>query len=319
MITKTTVLCFFAFIVVIRAQDVLEESIEYYQTLLQEFSQNASQWEQPTDSRKFFKLINEQEESVHYGHYDFIIVGAGVAGSVLTNRLTESGKFKVLVLEAGGQENDFTDVPGFATYLARSNFNWGYKTVPQKNACLGLKNKQCNYPRGKAVGGSSVINFLFYVRGNKEDFDIWGSENPGWDYKSVLPYFKKSENSMLDFEDPEYHGHCGTISVESANYYPQITKTYLESAKKRGRKILDYNGKNQDGYYTIQTMTSQGRRCSANKAFVKPAIYRKNLELLDHSLGIKVLIKNKRACGVEFIRNGKKYKATTSKEVIISG
>ncbi|KAF2901676.1 hypothetical protein ILUMI_04519, partial [Ignelater luminosus] len=255
----------------------------------------------------------------NYGHYDFIIVGAGVSGSVLTNRLTESGEFQVLVLEAGGRENDFTDVPGFATNLVSSDFNWGYKTIPQRNSCLGLKNKQCNYPRGKAVGGSSVINFLMYVRGNKEDFDKWGRYNPGWDYESVLPYFKKSENSNLDLEEPEFHGHNGLLNVEDVRYHPDITNTFLEAAEERGRKILDYNGKNQKGYSTLQSMTKNGRRCSANKAFVEPAINRKNLELLDHALGIKILIKNKKAYGVEFIRGGKRYKATASKEVIISG
>ncbi|KAF2889859.1 hypothetical protein ILUMI_16314, partial [Ignelater luminosus] len=182
-----------------------------------------------------------------------------------------------------------------------------------------FNNKQCNYPRGKAVGGSSVINLLIYVRGNKEDFDIWGSENPGWDYESVLPYFKKSEYSTLDYEDPGYHGHHGPVSVETAKYHPDIRDTLLEAAVQRGRNILDYNGRDQNGYSTFQMMTKGGRRYSSNKAFVKPVLHRKNLELLDHTLGTKILIKNKKAYGVEFIRNGIKYKATASKEVIISG
>ncbi|KAF2892258.1 hypothetical protein ILUMI_13915, partial [Ignelater luminosus] len=114
----------------------LNETITYYENLLQDFLQNASQWEQPTDSRKFFQLINEEAEPIDQGQYDFIIVGAGVAGSVLANRLTQTGRFKVLVVEAGERENDFTEVPGFAAYLVRSDFNWGYKTIPQKNCCL---------------------------------------------------------------------------------------------------------------------------------------------------------------------------------------
>ncbi|KAF2891390.1 hypothetical protein ILUMI_14783 [Ignelater luminosus] len=319
MILKIIILCSLNLITLKQAHEIFEDSIDYYQDLLQQFLKNASQWEQPTDSRRFFKLINEQQEAIHHGHYDFIIVGAGAAGSVLTNRLTESGKFKVLVLEAGGQENDFTDVPGFAPYLVRSDFNWGYKTIPQTNSCLGFRNKQCNYPRGKAIGGSTVINFLMYLRGNKLDFDKWGSNSPGWDYESVLPYFKKSENSTIDYEDPGYHGHHGPVSVETARYHPDITNTFLKAAAQRGSTILDYNGKDQIGYSRTQMMTKRGKRSSAGKAFVTPIVHRENLELLDHSLGIKILINNKKAYGVEFIRNSKKYKATTSKEVIISG
>lgn len=184
---------------------------------------------------------------------------------------------------------------------------------------LGYKNKQCNYPRGRAVGGSTVVNYMMYVRGNKEDFDKWGSKNTGWNYSSVLPYFKKSENSSLRREDRGHHGHHGPLSVEDCRYYPDITNVFLKSAEQRGRKILDYNGKEQNGCSTLQIMTKEGTRYSADKAFMKPAIGRKNLELLDQALGTKVLIKKKRAYGVEFIRNGKKYNATASKEVIISG
>ncbi|KAF2903352.1 hypothetical protein ILUMI_02833, partial [Ignelater luminosus] len=319
MLAKNIILCFLTLFASIPAKYVSGNSVEYYQDLLQEFLNNASQWEQPTDSRRFFKLIDEHKEAIQYGHYDFIIVGVGVAGSVLANRLTESGKCKILALEAGGRENDFTDVPGFAPYLPRSDFNWGYKTIPQANACLGLQNKQCNYPRGKAVGGSSVINYVLYSRGNKEDFNRWGIRNEGWYYKNVLPYFKKTENSTLNFEDSGYHGHHGPLSVETANYYTDITKRFLKSAKQRGYKILDYNGKDEIGYSRLQLMTKRGSRCSANKAFANPAKNRENLELLDHSLGIKILIKDKKAYGVEFIRNRKKYKAIASKEVIICG
>ncbi|KAF2901675.1 hypothetical protein ILUMI_04518 [Ignelater luminosus] len=316
---KNIILHIFTLFILVKVQDTSEKSVEYYLNLLQDFMRNASQWQEPTDSRRFFQLVNEQEESIHHGDYDFIIVGAGVAGSVLTNRLTESGKYQVLLLEAGGQENDFTEVPGFASLLIRSDFNWGYKTIPQKNSCLGFKNKQCNYHRGKAIGGSSVINFMVYVRGSKEDFNKWGSENPGWDYQNVLPYFKKSEKSSIDLEESEFHGHDGLLSVENVKYHPDIVQKFLEAVEQRGWKILDYNGKNQNGFSKLQIMTEKGKRCSAGKAFVKPAMKRENLEVLDYALGTKILIKDKKAYGVEFIRNGKKYQATASKEVIISG
>ncbi|KAF2886454.1 hypothetical protein ILUMI_19718 [Ignelater luminosus] len=313
------IFCFLLLAVFAQAKDVSEETVQYYLKLLQDFMINSTKYEYPTDNRRFFQLINEEAEPIYHGHYDFIIVGAGAGGSVLTNRLTKTGKFKVLVIEAGGREDDFTDVPGFAAFLARSDFNWGYKTIPQKKCCLGFKNKQCNYPRGRAVGGSTVINFMMYVRGNKKDFEKWGSENPGWDYKSVLPYFKKSENSSLRQEDSGYHGHYGPLSVEDCRHYPDATRMFLEAAEQRGRKILDYNGKDQYGYSTLQIMTKEGTRYSASKAFVESTTGRKNLELLDHALGTKILIKNREAYGVEFIRNGKKFKATASKEVIISG
>ncbi|KAF2903353.1 hypothetical protein ILUMI_02834 [Ignelater luminosus] len=319
MIVKNKILCFLTLFILIPTNNVSGQSVEYYEELLEAFLANVSQWEQPTDSRRFFSLCNETAKPIDHGQYDFIIVGAGVAGSVLANRLTESGKCKVLVLEAGQYENDFTDVPGFATYLVNSDFNWGYKTIPQKTSCLGMKNQQCNYPRGKAVGGSSVINFMIYVRGNKEDFERWGHRNPGWDYKSVLPYFRKTENSILDFEDPGYHGHGGPVSVETARYRPSITKIFLESAQQRGREILDYNGRDQSGYSRFQIMTKNGTRCSASKAYIQPAKNRPNLEILDHILGTKILIRDKKAYGVEFTRNCRKYRATASKEVIVSG
>ncbi|KAF2889690.1 hypothetical protein ILUMI_16483, partial [Ignelater luminosus] len=317
---KTIILCFLTLILLVQAkQDVSEELVEYYLRLLQEYVNKSAQWERPIDNRKLFQPNDEEAEPVDHGHYDFIIVGAGIAGSVLANRLTESGKYNVLVLEAGGHEDNFTDVPGFVPYLARSEFNWGYITIEQKNCCLGMKNSQCNYPTGRAVGGSSVINFPIYVRGNRKYFDKWGSENPGWDYKSVLPYLKKSENASLRWEDPGYHGHNGSLNVEDCRNYPEETNVFLDAAEQRGREILDYNGKNQNGYSTMQMFTKEGRRCSANKAFVKPAMKRKTLEILDHALGTKILVKDKTAYGLEFIRNRTKYIATASKEVIISG
>ncbi|KAF2890417.1 hypothetical protein ILUMI_15756 [Ignelater luminosus] len=253
------ILCFATLLVLSKQdQEASKESVQYYQSLLKYFLKNSSKWEKPKDSRKFFKLKNEQDEAVNHGHYHFIIVGAGVAGSVLANRLTESGKFQVLLLEAGGPENDFTDVPGFAPYLARSDFNWGYKTIPQNNSCL-------------------------------------------------------------DLEDPGYHGKDGPLSVEYVKYQPEVLKIFLEAAKQRGQNILDYNGQNQNGYSTFQSMTRNGKRCSANKAFIKPAMNRENLELLYRALGVKIFIRNKTAFRIEFIREGKKYRATASKEVIISG
>lgn len=126
--------------------------------------------------------------------YDFIIVGAGSAGSVLANRLSENKNWNILLLEAGGTENLFQQIPIFVSYFQLSNYNWGYKIEPQKNACLGMINRQCSWPRGKCLGGTSTLNYMIHTRGNKMDFDIWAAlGNKGWSYREVLHYFKKSE------------------------------------------------------------------------------------------------------------------------------
>lgn len=126
--------------------------------------------------------------------YDFIVVGAGSAGSVLANRLSENQKWNVLLLEAGGPETLFHQIPIFVGYLQLSSFNWGYKVEPQKNACLGMINRQCSWPRGKALGGTSTLNYMIHTRGNKLDYDIWAAlGNEGWSYNDILPYFIKSE------------------------------------------------------------------------------------------------------------------------------
>lgn len=126
--------------------------------------------------------------------YDFVVVGAGTAGCVLANRLTEVGQWKVLLLEAGRPENFIMDYPLLANYLQFTDANWRYKTAPSNSSCLGLDNNQCNWPRGKVVGGSSVLNYMIHTRGNKRDYDNWEAMgNPGWGYRDVLRYFMKME------------------------------------------------------------------------------------------------------------------------------
>lgn len=126
--------------------------------------------------------------------YDFIVVGAGSAGSVLVNRLTENKKWNVLLLEAGGPESLLHQIPILVGYFQLSNFNWGYNVEPQKNACLGMVNRQCAWPRGKALGGTSTLNYMIHTRGNKLDYDNWAAlGNEGWSYDDVLHYYKKSE------------------------------------------------------------------------------------------------------------------------------
>lgn len=126
--------------------------------------------------------------------YDFIIVGAGSAGSVLANRLSENKKWRILLLEEGNLPNPLSDIPLFVSYFQATDFNWKYKIEPQKNSCLGMINRQCSWPRGRVLGGTSILNYMIHTRGNKQDYEKWAQlGNVGWSFADVLPYFKKSE------------------------------------------------------------------------------------------------------------------------------
>lgn len=181
-------------------------------------------------------------------------------------------------------------------------------------------NQQCTYPRGKGLGGSSIINALKYVRGNKEDYDRWYKQgNPGWSFKDVLPFFKKSENSQID-GDEGYHGVGGNINVEYSNPDSPQFKAFIAANLELGRKVVDYNGKQQLGVAKIQINTLNGKRDSVGKAFIKPIMGRPNLEILTYSLVTKILInsKTKVANGVLFSYKGKLLIAKAKKEVILS-
>lgn len=188
---------------------------------------------EPRDTRRFEK------------RYDFIIVGAGTAGCVLANRLTENPKWNVLLIEAGRTENYLMDVPVMAQYWQLIETDWKYKTEPDPKACLGHRLKRCNWPRGKVMGGSSVLNYMIYTRGNRRDYDGWEAlGNPGWSYKDVLPYFKKIENFKIDdMYNPEYHNHDGYLEVSHPPYRTPLAKAFVQAAQEIGYPYVDYNGK----------------------------------------------------------------------------
>ncbi|XP_035735997.1 glucose dehydrogenase [FAD, quinone]-like [Vespa mandarinia] len=255
--------------------------------------------------------------------YDFVVVGGGSAGSVVVNRLTENPEWSVLLLEAGGFENKITDVPMFSTYLQNTKIDWKYRPENQDSACQAMKDKRCCWPRGKVLGGSSVINFMLYIRGNRRDYYQWESfGNPGWGYDDVLPYFKKSQNQTNSYlaRNTKYHNTGGYLTIQESPYNTPLRPAYFQAAEEMGYNIVDINGQQQTGFALPQYTMRRGARCSAAKAFVRPIKLRKNfhLSLWSHVTRILIDPSTKRAYGVEFIRNGRVETVFAKKEVILS-
>ncbi|XP_076299214.1 glucose dehydrogenase [FAD, quinone] [Lasioglossum baleicum] len=256
--------------------------------------------------------------------YDFIVVGGGSAGSVVVNRLSENPEWKVLLLEAGGHETEITDVPILSLYLHKSKVDWQYRTQPQDSACQAMVDRRCCWTRGKVLGGSSVLNTMLYIRGNRRDFDQWESfGNYGWSYKDVLPYFKKSEDQRNPYlaRNTKYHATGGYLTVQNSPYHTPLGVAFLQAGEEMGYDLVDVNGEQQTGFSFYQYTMRRGARCSTGKAFIRPIQYRKNFHLSLFSHVTKVLIdpRTKRAYGVEFIREGRKEVAYARKEVILSG
>uniref|UniRef100_A0A1B6JVY6 Glucose-methanol-choline oxidoreductase N-terminal domain-containing protein n=1 Tax=Homalodisca liturata TaxID=320908 RepID=A0A1B6JVY6_9HEMI len=262
--------------------------------------------------------------------FDFIVVGAGSAGTVLANRLTEVSGWKVLLLEAGGNPTKATEVPLYVNSLQTPELDWMYKTYPSPYNCLGMVNKSCKWARGKVLGGSSTINYMMYVRGNHRDYDNWAENgNDGWSYQDILPYFKKSEDmrsvEILTTEDAGvYHGTGGYLKVESWNT-PEVDilmETFGKGMEEVGYSFnTDYNGQHQTGYTKTQGTLLDGRRCNTAKAFLSPIKDRPNLKVSKYSLATKILIdKNlSQAYGVHFINHkGESIEVYAKKEVILS-
>ncbi|KAF5286482.1 hypothetical protein FQR65_LT12565 [Abscondita terminalis] len=217
--------------------------IDYYENLIEEEIQKAASYQFPKDASRFRPV---GRNTIDFGVYDFVVVGAGSAGSVVANRLSEISEWKILLLEAGKTGNDFTEIPGMVPYLIRSDYNWGFNSTPQTECCQGMGGV-CPYPRGRSLGGTSTINALIYARGNRADYDRWASlGNPDWSYKKVLPYFIKSENSEVE-GDAGYHGFGGYLNVE--HHFPQSKKVdvFLTGNKELGRPVIDTNGERQIG------------------------------------------------------------------------
>ncbi|HET6605022.1 MAG TPA: choline dehydrogenase [Rhodopila sp.] len=249
--------------------------------------------------------------------YDFIITGAGSAGCVLAARLSESGRFKVLLLEAGGPDtNWWIHVPmGYAKTFAHPVLNWRFESEPEKE----LNGRTMYQPRGKVLGGTSSINGMIYMRGNAADYDQWRQlGNEGWDYESVLPFFRKAEDNERGAD--EFHGVGGPLRVSNQPYEWEIAHILVEACQQAGIPFNpDFNGAKQEGCGYYQTTTKDKRRWSTAAAYLNAAKKRPNLTVRTHAHATRILFKDGRAHGVEFSVKGRPETAYAGREVIVSG
>ncbi len=276
--------------------------------------------------------------------FDFIILGAGSAGCVLANRLSENTDYTVCLIEAGSKDSDpRLHIPvGFA-FLGdgKGKYNWGYETEPQKEFekvlvtepqremvdsaggvhkvnTESLDHRRGYQPRGKTLGGSSSINAMLYVRGHRWDYDHWSElGNNGWSYDEVLPYFIKAEHNEI--LDDEFHGQNGPLNVTKIRHENRPTKDFVETGSKIFGYNDDFNGENQEGIGFYQTTQKDGKRCSAAKAYLVPCLDRENLTVMTETNVNKIIIENNKAIGVECVNNnGEFFTINANKEVLLS-
>jgi len=228
--------------------------------------------------------------------YDYIIAGAGSAGCVLANRLSADASKRVLLLEAGGKDwYPWIHIPvGYFKTLHNPLTDWSYKTEPDP----GLNGRSIDWPRGKTLGGSSSINGLLYIRGQREDYDHWRQlGNAGWSYEDVLPYFRRSEDQQNGADD--YHGTGGGLAVQNMRAKRDICEALISAAEELGLpRNADFNGARQEGAGYFQQTARGGLRCSTARGFLRPVKHRENLEIVTHALVERVLFEGARATGI---------------------
>jgi choline dehydrogenase len=250
--------------------------------------------------------------------YDFIVVGAGSAGSVVAERLSASGRFSVLVLEAGGSDRRFyVQMPlGYGKTFFDPTVNWNYRTEPDS----GLGGNADHWPRGKLLGGSSSINAMVWIRGAPEDYDAWAAAgNRGWAYADLLPLFREIEDNEAGAD--QWRGRGGPLHItDNRPRIHPLTQRFLKAGVEAGLALnQDFNGASQEGVGIYQITTLNGRRMSASRAFLRPAMKRANFRVETRALATKILFDGRRrAVGVEYLRNGRKVVALAGREVIVS-
>jgi choline dehydrogenase len=249
--------------------------------------------------------------------FDYIIVGAGSAGCVLADRLSADGKHSVLVLEYGGSDRSiFIQMPSaLAIPMNTKKYNWQYEAEPEP----ALGGRRLHTPRGKGLGGSSSINGMVYVRGNPLDFERWQDEGArGWGYANVLPYFKRAEKRAEGGND--YRGGDGPLSTCYGTMRNPLHKAWFDAARQAGYPLTeDINGAQQEGFGRMDMTVRNGTRCSSAKAYLRPAMKRRNVTVVTRALATKILFEGTRAVGVAYMRGGKIQDARASREIILAG
>ena len=248
--------------------------------------------------------------------YDYVIAGAGSAGCVLALRLSENPDTRVLLIEAGPPDDaDEIHIPAVLTLLFQSTYDWDFRTVPQERAA----GRVIYWPRGRMLGGSSSMNAMIYIRGNRHDYDTWRDEYgcSGWGYDDLMPYFRRAEANSRGAD--AYHGGTGPLSVSDLVFQSQLTKSFVAAGRECGLAANeDFNGPQQDGCGFYQVTQKDGRRCSTADAYLRPAMARPNLEVLTDALVTKVVVEGGRAAGVRYLRHGTEETAYAQGEVILS-
>ncbi|MGB0848389.1 MAG: choline dehydrogenase [Thiolinea sp.] len=249
--------------------------------------------------------------------YDYIIVGAGSAGCVLANRLTEDPNVSVLLLEYGGSDQSiFIQMPtALSIPMNTKKYNWGFESEPEPY----LDNRRMDCPRGKVLGGGSSINGMVYVRGHAKDYDEWEAHGAeGWNYQTCLPYFRKADDWAFGSDD--YRNQGGPLAVNNGNNRQNpLYNAFIEAGKQAGYfETEDYNGKRQEGFGPMHMTVKDGRRWSTANAYLRPALKRPNLTLRTRALSHRILLEGKKAVGVEFSINGEVMQARAKQEVVLS-
>ncbi len=248
--------------------------------------------------------------------YDYIVIGAGSAGCALANRLTEDPSNRVLLLEAGGRDwNPWIHVPvGYYKTIFNKKLNWGYETEPEP----ALDGRRIAWPRGRVLGGSSAINGLVYIRGQREDFQLWRQMgNQGWGWDDVLPFFKKAEDQERGAD--ALHGEGGPLGVSDLNQTHEIIEAYVNACDEIGiPRTADFNGEDQEGVGYFQLTTKNGFRCSSAVAYLHPIDHRPNLNVVTDALVSRIVVEGKRATGVMYWQDRQLKRADVEADVILS-